>query len=199
MAPLAVKASPMHARLTWETPAAQVSEETLFSLHERNMHCKNYELYSSLLASLGDTGTCLPSQPSPDCCSQTLTGERSTPQQTPHTAKHETTKHSQLERKNTPRLHTDKKIRRRPLTRSAGKEVQTVLRPVVEDSARSPSSVLLKTSSRADFVGVLPHCLPHCHTTFNWSLPSLIVVFLSVRLFASLFFHKVLALRLVLG
>ena len=63
-----------------------------------------------------------------------------------------------------------------------GKEVQTVLRPAVEDSARSPSSVLLRASSRADFVGVSPYCLPHCHTTFNWSLPSLIVVFLSVRL-----------------
>ena len=51
------------------------------STTRKNVHCKNVQQHSNLLASMGDACTSLPSQPSPCCCNQSLMGENATLQQ----------------------------------------------------------------------------------------------------------------------
>ena len=71
------RASSFHWPLVlWVTLATQVSEESLLFLYKKkNMHCKNIEHYSNMLASLGDACTSLLSQPSPYWWSPFLMGE----------------------------------------------------------------------------------------------------------------------------
>ena len=112
--------------------------------------------------------------PHPDSCSTSLTGESATLQQSQHTSKtlrKQANMRVHVKQNHCSSYRTKKKNRQSSLACSVGKDLEVLLPPAVEDSARSrPAAVLLRASSSAD-TG-LCRCFSHsaCRTATRLSI-----------------------------